>query len=251
MLRGVRPPEGQEGVVLVGGVAADALDALEARGQGGGGGGALPGPGPVQRDPFIVVVRQVQAQAHGPLEHERLRALVHDPRAAGENAASGEYGIIQLAQRPGDPVPEPQHQRGRLLRRFDVGRRQIFEPRLAGEDLVGIIRERRQPAAVFLQQADRALPVVGAAVAGILQPHALLGDGTVRQPERHAERHGLAPQVRKGRPVVDPLAAVELPGKPARQYGDDVTQRVVLQMKGQRGFVDKDLLHGGAPFYAF
>ena len=248
VFRGVGTLEGDEGIVLVRGIAADAFHALITRRQVRGVRRSFSAPRAVQRNPFIVAVGQVEAQAHRTLKIQRLRSDILEPDAAGNGAAQRKNGIVQLTADSGSIVQKPDHEGGRLFRILRVNRRKLLQLRLALQDFIGFIDKRRHPAAVFLQNADRTLTVVGTAVGRIFEPHDFLCIIALAHGQRNAEGESLAAQMIEAFSVMQPLSAIQLFGKTFRTDGNDIAHFVILQMESHGGFVNIDSVHGVSPF---
>ena len=171
--------ESDEGIVVVRGGAALAVDALRAELQMALDEGALLGPAALQMEHFEIHRVEIHAGGVEALDIEGRLAVVLHADAAGDNIELREGGVDESDLSAGEAVLADDLQRVGLVIGVGVGRGQTGQRRLAGIDLVGLVADIGGRTAVFSADRQRGGAEVSGALAGIfdaggVKRHALL-----------------------------------------------------------------------------
>ena len=218
--------------MLVGGIAAEAGNRLDAHGQPAGNHMPFPGPGPGKLHPVIVTVRQVQAQAHGTFQIHRFLPPIDIADAPGHGAPLGKHSVIQLCLKPCHSIRKLHHQRVRFLLLLHISSWQARKPWLPCLNPVSLVPEIRQAAAVWLldfhcRAAVIPRPIDRKLLLNMLQRKCLIS-------QCRAGGHGTGrnfQQIRKILPVMDAPAKIKLPQLPIGQDNHQIANLPVEQMK--------------------
>ena len=182
--------------------------------------------------PLILTVRQIQAEAHGPGQLHALAPLIDQPCTACENPASGKDRIEQFQNDPGHRIFQRNRQRLRLLRIFRIGCRKPGKFWFSVHDLMALIDKIRDPAAVFLKDFHSRMTEIRRTVHPVLLPDMLQRKRPV--PVKYRSGHGPAGslhQIREILLMMNPAAKIQLSQMAVRQYGHEITDLFIIQMK--------------------
>ena len=134
----------------------------------------IPFSGPIagEGDQVVAVIRQLQAQAVRPFEHEERAALVGDDGAAGNHVAVVEDGVQQCDRHVQQLVPQGQAERPGIVAK---GGRKAGDAILALGHLCGYKAQVAGCRAVLPANDQRALPHVAQPIGRILLKYAVHG----------------------------------------------------------------------------
>ena len=247
----MRPLQDQERIVVVGGRAPSAPDALHTDPQGAGVHKPLPAPGAGKLHHLIVRVRQVQADTHGRIQHHGLLPAVLEPDTPRQGGNILEHGVEQGRPHARQPVHQAELQGLCLPFILTIGGGQAVQGRLSGRHLMPLIDKIADPAPVLLQDRHRRLSEVAAPRRGKFPLHLLQREhGIILTHRRRKDARRLLQQMVKGRPVPHPLPEVQLPRLPVGEDLHDITVPAVLKMK-RAAFFLKINAHGSVAFLSF
>ena len=215
------------------------VDPLHPLGQRAGGQVAFPGPGAGQLHHLVVAVRQVQAEAHGPVQLDGGGAA--DLGMAGQGRQPGEDRVEQPDRDPRQRVGQGDRQGVGFLRLLHIGGGQALDGRLARRDSMALVLQVQQAAAVRHTGVQRGQTHVAGAADRVLLPDMLQRVGGVRLKAAGGHRAGgRFEQAVEVRAVVQRPAAVQLAQVAAGQHLEDVAEPVVEQMEGPALRVEQD-----------
>ncbi len=239
-----------KGVIAVAGHAPAGGKALAAMAQGGTGGGVLFGPAAVYMNQIIVHGRQIQAQAHDPLQIHRPDPGVFQPHASGNGVMLGKDCIEQMGFYPSDWV-QGLHLQGLGLSLLGEGGGQTLQSGLAGVDFMGNIAEIRYRVSgrgADLHSRDTVIPAAGT---GKLLGGKVQGEGAVSDKRRVAGGEGIiaAPvhQASERGHIRDSGAVVEMGKVIFGKEHKSIGRGRGIQLKDMAGSVESNG-HGRTPF---
>ena len=183
-------------------------------------------------DPVISTVRQIQAQAHSCRQPQILFSPIEEPGAARNDPAFGEHRVHQLQPEPCPLILQPDDQSLRLVLFLRISGRKSGELRLSGFHPVIAEAELRHPVPVLLDHLRGRHTVVGCPEDSVFLFDVFHGICLVRVKDTGS--HGPADRLQKiGKifPVPDPFPEIELTHLAVWQYGHNVTDLLIAEMK--------------------
>ena len=158
VLPGIRPFQADERIELVAAVSPHAVYALDSPVKSMAVHIAFPAPGPGQINHLVTRIRQVQTQAHGPLQADRLRTAADKPGAAGKHRHVFIDCIEKHQFHTCHRILQIQLQCLRLLILLHINGRQARQFRFSPLDGVAFVYKTADPASIFPSDSISRIP---------------------------------------------------------------------------------------------
>ena len=158
VLPGIRPFQADERIELVAAVSPHAVYALDSLVKSVAVHIPFPAPGPGQINHLVTRIRQIQAQAHGPLQADQLRTTADKPCAAGKHRHLFIDCIEKHQFHTCHWVLQIQLQGPRLLILLHISGWQARQFRLSSLYDVAFVYKRTDPASIFPSDSISRIP---------------------------------------------------------------------------------------------
>ena len=228
----IRPFQDDKRILLMRGVAPDALDLGSPCLQPPHYGVPFSGPRTGKLDPFVFAVRQIKAKAHGSGYLDRCIALINDPRRPGNDPFTAEQSVQQFKTDTAGRVFQRDDQRLCFFILLRISCRKTAQLRFSGKDLVAAVTEAAQTASVLLKDLDGSLSEISVSERRVFLFDMFRGDSVCSilrictvGPDRSFQK------IAEILLVVDPFSIIKLRKLSAFQHAHYIADLFVLQMK--------------------